>query len=146
MTRVDSAVENYENGQTCSQAIFVAFCDITGIDRESALKIASGFGSGMRMGETCGAVTGAIMVLGALGSDDDCEKGENRENTYKMVDDFTAQFKTLKKAISCKELLGCDVSTLEGKAQAEEQNLSTTKCPEIVRTAAEIVERIAKSR
>jgi C_GCAxxG_C_C family probable redox protein len=35
-----------------------------GLDRESAVRIAKAFGSGMGMGETCGAVTGALMVIG----------------------------------------------------------------------------------
>ncbi|MBQ5441600.1 MAG: C_GCAxxG_C_C family protein, partial [Firmicutes bacterium] len=38
-------------------------CSIT---EEEAFKLGSCFGSGMRKGQVCGAVTGALMVLGLL--------------------------------------------------------------------------------
>ena len=70
MTRIEEAVSCLKQGFSCSQAIVAAFAPSLGLDRDTALKIASGFGSGMgRLAETCGAVTGAFMILGLkLGS------------------------------------------------------------------------------
>jgi len=58
------AVELFRKGFLCSQAVLASFCDSYGLDRNSALKIACGLGSGMRCAEICGAVSGAVLVIG----------------------------------------------------------------------------------
>ena len=47
----------------CCQSVLVPFADLCGLDKETAFKLGANFGSGMRHGSTCGAVTGALMVL-----------------------------------------------------------------------------------
>ena len=51
----------------CCQSVLVPFADLCGLDKETAFKLGANFGSGMRHGSTCGAVTGALMVLGLAG-------------------------------------------------------------------------------
>lgn len=53
----------------CCQSILVPFCQECGLSREDAYRLGANFGSGMRHGSTCGAVTGALMVLGLAGAD-----------------------------------------------------------------------------
>ena len=53
----------------CAQGVTIAFADALGISEEEAYTMASAFGSGMKMGATCGAITGALMVLGLAGAD-----------------------------------------------------------------------------
>ena len=60
----EQAVERFKRGFNCSQAVLGSYCREFGLDCEQAFRIATGFGGGMRMAETCGAVTGAFMVLG----------------------------------------------------------------------------------
>lgn len=69
MDRVSEAVELFRSGAACSQAILGAYARTVGIDRATAMRMASGFAGGMRLGETCGAVTGAFMVLGLRNGD-----------------------------------------------------------------------------
>ena len=65
MSNVETALTCFKEGHSCAQAIVVVYGPKLGLDRESALKIASTFCGGLGMtGETCGAVTGALMVLG----------------------------------------------------------------------------------
>ena len=65
MSRVEQAVSCFQGGFNCSQAVLSTYAQDFGLDREAALKLAAGFGGGMgRMAGTCGAVTGAFMVLG----------------------------------------------------------------------------------
>jgi len=65
MSRVEEAVSCFADGFSCSQSIVSTYGTEFGVDREKALKISTGFGGGMgRLGGTCGAVTGAIMVIG----------------------------------------------------------------------------------
>jgi C_GCAxxG_C_C family probable redox protein len=58
------AVERFKKGFNCSQLVFGTFNEQFGLDCDTAYKAATGFGSGMRLGGTCGAVTGAFIVLG----------------------------------------------------------------------------------
>ena len=58
-----------ERHYNCAQSVLVPFAEEVGLDVETAYKIASGFGSGMKTGRVCGAITGGIMVLGLLGID-----------------------------------------------------------------------------
>ena len=53
----------------CAQALLVAFSDVLGITDEAAFALGSGFGAGMKCGETCGTLTAATMILGAAGLD-----------------------------------------------------------------------------
>ena len=67
MKHSEKALELFVKGYNCSQAVFAAFCDVTGMTEEEALKLSSPFGAGMgRMREVCGAVSGMLMVAGIL--------------------------------------------------------------------------------
>ena len=52
----------------CCQSVLIPFCRECGISEETAYRLGSQFGGGMKMGSVCGAVTGALMVLGMTGS------------------------------------------------------------------------------
>lgn len=51
----------------CCQSVLVPFAVEMGLTREQAAALGAHFGSGMRHGATCGALSGALMVLGGLG-------------------------------------------------------------------------------
>ncbi len=59
-----------ERHYNCAQSVVVPFAKDAGIDEETAYRVASNFGGGMKMGSVCGAVTGGLMALGLLGKDD----------------------------------------------------------------------------
>ena len=87
------------NGCNCAQAVAVAFCDVTGMDPRAAAKLSSSFGGGMgRMREVCGAVSGMLMVLGALyGYDDPGEKALAQREHYALVQALAGTFRERKK-------------------------------------------------
>ena len=65
--REELARQAFKEGYNCSQAMVAAFSDLMGMDKKTALRLASSFGGGMgRMREVCGAVTGMFMVVGIL--------------------------------------------------------------------------------
>lgn len=53
----------------CCQSVLIPFAQECGLSHEAANALGSNFGAGMRRGATCGAVTGALMVLGMTGKD-----------------------------------------------------------------------------
>ncbi|UCB42278.1 MAG: C_GCAxxG_C_C family protein [Dehalococcoidales bacterium] len=143
MSKIEEAVACFKEGFICSQAVLSAYSEQFGLDRDTALKIADGFGGGMgRMGETCGAVTGALMVIGLKHGRTVVENTQTHEMTYDLVNEFVRGFKSRNKYITCQELLKCDLSTPEGLQSARQQNLFNTACPGYVRDAAEIIEDI----
>ena len=63
--RKQKAIENHNKGYNCGQAVACAYCDVVGVDEETAFKMTEGLGLGMGCMEgTCGAITGAITILG----------------------------------------------------------------------------------
>ena len=101
------AGELFLGGVNCAQAVFLAFEDVTGIDRKLAAKLSSPFGGGMgRMREVCGAVSGMLMVLGVLyGYDDTVEDDAQKKQLYKDVQALAAKFREECGSIICREIL-----------------------------------------
>lgn len=138
----EQAVATFKERFNCSQSVLSAYAEESGLDRETALKLSCGFGAGMaRMGETCGAVTGAFMVLGlkfgAAVPGDSPEKAR----TFELIGEFTRQFEARHGSLVCKQLLGFDMSTPEGKKAAKNRG-SFDLCPKLVQSAVEILEGI----
>jgi C_GCAxxG_C_C family probable redox protein len=142
MSKVDDAVEYFCRGAACSQAILATYGEPFGLSRDQALKLASGFAGGMRLGETCGAVTGAFMVLGLKHAGTNCDQFDGRAGVYAALRDFVTQFEQRNHTVVCKELLGCDISTPDGLQKATREGLFRTICPNLVRDAAEILEEM----
>lgn len=105
-SRRKKAMELFEQGYNCSQAVVLAYADILGLDWETTAKMASSFGGGMgRMREVCGTVSGMCMVAGMLtgpAEPDPKKKGEN----YDMVQKLAKEFEKQNGSIICRELLG----------------------------------------
>jgi len=143
MDRVERAVSCFKEGFTCSQALLSTYGPQLGLNHELALKVSVAFGGGMaRMGETCGAVTGAFMVIGLKYGKTKFEDEQAKEKTYSLVKEFVDRFKSRNGSIVCRELLGYDISTPEGMKLIKEKKLTTTLCPKFVQDAAEIIEQI----
>ncbi len=142
MCRKQTAIRLFQEGCACSQAILVAYGAEFGIRRQAALNIAAGFAGGMREGGTCGAVTGAYMVLGLAFGGQHAETAKDRAGVYDVIRLFGNHFRQKHKTLVCNHLLGVDISTKEGMKQAREQDLFKTSCVDFVRTAAEILEQL----
>jgi C_GCAxxG_C_C family probable redox protein len=140
MNDVDTAVALFRDGCSCSQAILGVYGPRFGLDEDRAIRVAAGFAGGMRLAETCGAVTGAFMVFGLACCSGGCRTMEGRKATYGAVASFSGKFKERHGSLVCRELLGCDISTPEGARLAVEKGLFRTRCVELVRDAAELVE------
>jgi C_GCAxxG_C_C family probable redox protein len=134
-SRVEKAAARFSNGFNCSQAVFAAFAPPMGLEEETALKIACGFGAGMAgMQNTCGAVTGAFMVIGLKRGKFRAGDDDAKERTYSLIKIFTERFKERQGSIACRDLLGCDI------AEAREKNLFDSVCIKAVKDSAEILE------
>lgn len=141
---VDQCVDCFKKGINCTQAVVSAYGPQFGLDREAALKVAAAFGSGMGMGETCGAVTGGLMVIGLKHAKVKGIALLSKEKTADVAHEFISKFKARHGTVVCRELLGCDVSTSEGLKTAKQEKHFKQRCPGYVKDAAEILEELLK--
>jgi len=141
-TKAKQAVKRFRKGFNCSQAVLGSYCEQFGLECDKAFKVATGFGGGMRMGGTCGAVSGAFMVLGLKYGNSTAKDKKAKANTYKKVEEYTKRFKTRNNSVTCRDLLGCDLSTPEGMKEAKDKGLFSSICPKIVQDAVEIIEEM----
>lgn len=137
MNEVETAVTLFSQQYTCSQAVLMAFAPRFGLDAELVARIAAPFGGGIaRQGKICGALTGAIMVMGLRYGNATADDQASKEALYPKVRALMAAFAEAHGMTECRHLTGYDLSTPEGHAAATEAMVFTTKCPNFVRTAA----------
>ncbi len=102
----EKAHELFKQGYNCAQSVFAAFCDVTGIDFETAIKLTSGFGAGMGgMTETCGAISGAVAIMGFVMSDG-MENPKTKGQTYKLSREIAKRFGEKNTTTVCGTLKG----------------------------------------
>ena len=138
----EKAKELFLRGYNCSQSVFAAFCDVTGLPEETALKLASSFGGGMaRMREVCGTCSGCFMVLGMLYGYADPQDSLRKEH-YARIQEAAARFKEKNGGtILCRELLKhLAVTTDPTPEPRTEQYYKVRPCIRFVESAAQITE------
>lgn len=130
-TRVDLAIEKHKSGYSCSQAIACAYCDLIGIDEETAFRMTEGLSLGMGgMEGTCGAVAAACLVAGAKNSTVQMGEPGSKGSTNKLTKEIVRRFKEESGSVICKELKGI------------ETGVAAKPCSECVRDAARILEEV----
>jgi len=143
MSRLEEALSSFKEDFNCAQSIFGTYAPHYGLDRDIALKISTGFGGGMgRSGRTCGAVTGAYMVIGLKNGMGLTKDQEAKDKTYQVINEFSIHFQERNGSMICKEILGCNINTPEGIEYFSQNELLEKKCFHCVKSAAEILEKI----
>lgn len=132
----------FGEGFDCSQIVLSNVCDKLGITKEEALKIAACFGGGMWHGETCGCVVGALIALGIKNATVKPNDKEQKDKLLALKAKFEEEFCKKNNSCICKEILGYDLSKPEEMAKIQEENLLATKCPKVVLSACEILEKM----
>jgi len=142
--RTEIALSKFSEGYNCAQSVFYSFCDDLGFDKNTALKMACGFGAGMgRKQEVRGAVTGGIIVIGAK-----CGRGERDDRTatkltYKKTRELMDRFQQKHGTFICRKLLkGCELTTEEGRKHFKDKKLADTICQPCVQSVVEILDDI----
>ena len=143
LTRTDDAVATFKGGFSCSQAVCLAFADDYGIDRPTALRLSCALGGGMgHSGNTCGAVTGALMVIGMKYGRTTLDDLAAKEKTYALANRFITEFLRINHSVNCTDLIGYNLSDPKQLALARENKAFHTRCAKFVGDAAEILEKI----
>ncbi len=144
MNKVELADFYHDRGYGCAQAVLCAFREDFGLDEETALRITTGFGSGMgRLCQMCGALTGGYMVLGLKFGKvitDGSKYGTETETTYRKVAELARQFEAINGSTCCRELTGLDLSDSEQRARAVSEGIFKNSCGKYIRDAVGLLE------
>lgn len=98
MNRAEKAVRLHDEGCNCCQAVIMSCCEKFGLEEDQAYRLGAFFGAGMRSGEVCGAVSGALMGLGLkYGDENNRQCGKSKE----FLDAFRKEFGS----VLCREIL-----------------------------------------
>ena len=142
--RVDRALRQFGMGFHCAQCVFEAYAGDFGIDRMTARRMANPLAGGSGVGGECGAVASGYLVLGLRHGNTTPAYGDvdKEAELFGRISRFVAEFKKRHGAITCRELLGVDVFTKEGREQALRKDLIMTRCPNYIRDAITIVDSL----
>ncbi len=137
-SKADKAVECFGSGFNCAQSVLSTYCEELGLDKNTALKLALGLGGGMgKLGEVCGAVSAAFLVIGLKHGSFTAYDLETKEKVYQLVQDFEKQFSERNETILCRELLGLDLRNCDKEKRQAQTKLV---CPKVIKDSAEILE------
>jgi C_GCAxxG_C_C family probable redox protein len=142
MTNADKATTIFKEGFSCSMAVLGAYCEQFGLDKNLAYKVSSGFGGGMHLDQTCGAVTGAFMVIGLKFGRTRADDVEAKMKVTKLTNEFAKKFRSRHGEITCTALIGCNISTPAGFEEAKKKDAFKQLCPKYVISAAEILDEM----
>ena len=98
MDYTQKATALHEQGCNCCQAVIMCCAEKYGLTEEQAYRLGAFFGGGMRSGEVCGAVSGALMALGL-------EYGDENNRQCSKSREFMKAFKDAYGSVLCRELL-----------------------------------------
>lgn len=122
MNRQQFATDLHKQGFNCAQSVLLANEDFTGLDRETAVRVSCGFGGGVRSGEICGCISGAVMALGCRGT---------QTGTADLAKEAVAAFREEHGCVRCAEL--------------QEKYGGKTKCNDMIAFAADMTARIMEA-
>ena len=141
MSKTEAAVEFFDS-YNCAQSVLCAYAADCGLEKDKALQVAVGFGGGMgKLQETCGAVTGAIMVLGLSSGFREGDGRDRINESYAKVRRLITDFSAREGTVRCRDLLNCDISTQEGQKFYKDNNLRE-RCRNYIRLSCELLDKL----
>ncbi len=141
--RAQRAMQLFNEGYNCAQAVFLTFSDLYEMDEKQALMLSSSFGGGMgRLREVCGTVSGMFMVCGMLYGYDDPKEFEGKKELYQRIQKLAKEFEEYNGSIICRTLLGLDHKKDEAVPEKRtEEYYQKRPCGQLCGIAAAIMEK-----
>ena len=148
MDHAEEARRLFMEGYNCAQAVFCAFCDVTGLDTDTAARLSSSFGGGMgRLREVCGTVSGALMALGCLRGYADPQDRDAKAAHYRLVQEYARLFREENGSIVCRDLLKGVPVTEGGVPEARTPEFYARRpCLRLAGEAAAILDRLLENQ
>ena len=134
------ALDFFNQYYNCAQSVLLTVLEHKGKTFENATQISAGFGGGIaHQGNTCGAVSGAIMALGILEGSNTSNLREHKDNTYELGEKFHEKFRKIHGTTICRDLIGIDITDEAARNEAIQSGHFMNTCPKFVADAVRIV-------
>ena len=134
-SRKKIAIEKHDLGYNCAQSVALTYADLVDMAPEHLFKITEGFGlGGGNMQGTCGAISGAIALIGLLNSCGNLEHPSTKAQTYALGREILERFKAQNGSILCHELKGAGT----GKV--------LRSCPDCIMDACQLFEELYEAK
>jgi len=148
MDKPTRAIEYFRNKFNCSQSVLTTFGPEYGLSEDESLRIATAFGAGMgRQQHICGAITGALMVLGLKYGKGLNDPEEKKIYTYLKTKEFFDEFRRLNGSVNCLDLLeGLDINNPDDHKKIEEKNFFVFRCEKYVSDAVNILSKMLEQK
>ena len=141
--KANKAISYFSEGKNCAQSVLLVFSEDLDVDPTILESLSLGFGGGMgHLQKTCGAVTGAFMVISLLAAQLSDDKDVCADISQKMIRDFHQEFISSHGSSDCIDLLACNLNTEEGQSFRREHGLSESVCNECIIDSIRLVERL----
>ena len=106
-TRIEQALARHQKGYNCAQSVACTYCDLVGTDEQTMFSLSEGFGLGLGCTKgTCGAITGAALIIGLANSSGNLDTPDSKASTYKLSKELMLQFEALNGSTVCADLKG----------------------------------------
>ena len=143
MEYTELALSRFTEGYSCSQSILSVFAPDLGLDDKAAVKAASAFGGGLaHLDGPCGAVTGALMVIGLAKFREDIDVGAAKREVYEVTERFVREFVKRNGHIGCTQLLGYNLSKPDELQRAIDEQKFSDVCPRYLQDGVEILHQL----
>jgi C_GCAxxG_C_C family probable redox protein len=145
-SRAETALSMMGKYGSCCSGVLGAYASEFGLESGHVAGLGRGMAGGIGgSGNVCGAVSGAILVIGLkTTNEDDIEDFEAGFETMEKAREFVARFEELNSSIECRELIGYDISSRE-KSEAAMKEGVFAKCPGYVASAVTILDEMFSS-
>ncbi len=139
MGRQDLAIEHFKEGYDCSKSILSTYINEMNINQQQAKKMTEPFGTFLgKPREICGIIEASFCIINYHHNQNNIEE----EKAKQIMNSFRQSFLKNHNSLLCKELLGTDLATLEGKINAIELGICDSKCIQILKDAITILEEV----
>ncbi|MBN2733624.1 MAG: C_GCAxxG_C_C family protein [Methanomicrobiaceae archaeon] len=138
LKKAEYALEKFPLQYNCAQSVLRAFAGDFGVKEEDCVKYATGFGSGIATGQTCGACTGAVMAIGLYTADIE-DRIKRKNKTYELVRDFLKRFQNKHGSTDCAALLGYNLINPDVVKNIPEDKQPKVACIPFVKNAVLIL-------
>ena len=136
MTAAEQAQGYFISGYNCAQSVALAFAEKFNVDKEIIAKSASGLGGGIQMGEVCGALSGAVLIIGLACGQSEAGDVDAKKACYANTKAFAEAFQRENGCLTCRELVERNVS---GNSQEESTANKKAYCRGLVARAAQLL-------
>lgn len=143
MSQAADAIAFFQGGWNCTQAILAAHCTLHGVDRDEAMRAAATVSAGPRPEEMCGAVTGALLVIGLARGRGSMRHAATAPDVQELTQRFKERFQQRNGGLFCRELLAQTEELSQARATPDEA--AHPRCLALLQSASEILDELLDS-